>query len=70
MSRNYHVYQVEDLPNKCFNDVHASRIKFFHDGLLDERAIMFHILSSGTGIPVVRLMGLIDDPGGLQVHVH
>ena len=51
-----YVYRVEDLRTGNYDDVHASRLKFNHDADLDAAAIMSHVLSSETGMPVARLL--------------
>lgn len=61
-------YQVEDLRNGQLEDVHISRLRFFRDSALDTQAIISHV-SSKTGMPVSRLMELVDDPDGLHVRV-
>lgn len=64
------VYQVQDLRNGCFENAHISRLKFFSDSNLDTEAIMSHVLSSKTRIPVSRLMKLVRDGSLLKVLVH
>lgn len=66
---NEHVYQIEDLRNGNLQDVHASMLKFYSDSLLDEKAILSHVLQSETGMVVARLMGLEESPEGLLVQV-
>lgn len=68
-SVNEYVYQVEDLRNGLTEDVHITRLKFYHDASLDCDAIMPHVLSSETGMEVQRLMRLFDSPSGLMVQV-
>jgi len=64
-----YVYQVEDLRNGQVEDIHACRLKYYRDNSLDQVAIMPHVLQSETGMPVARLMRLVDDPDGLKVQV-
>jgi len=64
-----YVYQVEDLRNGMVEDIHGTRLKFYRDSALDTTAIMSHVLSSETGMPVARLMRLVDEPNGMQVLV-
>lgn len=66
---NDHVFQVEDLRNGAVEDIHGSRLKFFHDPSLDKEAIMSHVVSSETGMPVQRLMRLVEADTGLMVQV-
>lgn len=68
-SLNDHVYQVEDLRNGEVEDVHCTRLKFYHDPSLDTEAIMSHAISSETGMPVQRLMQLVDTDDGIMVQV-
>ena len=64
-----YVYQVKDLRNGTLEEVHASRLQFYSDDQLNREAIMPHVLSSETGMPVQRLMRLVDTPSGLAVVV-
>ena len=66
---NDYVFQVEDLRNGTTKDIHGTRLKFYSDRSLDTRATMSHVLSSETGMPVARLMRLVDSPDGLLVQV-
>jgi hypothetical protein len=62
-----YVFQVEDMRNGTILDTHGTRLKFYSDRSLDATAIMSHVLSSETGMPVARLMRLVDSPDGLEV---
>ena len=64
-----YVYQVEDLRNGALGEVHASRLRFYSDSHLDTEAIMPHVLASETGMPVQRLMRLVQGPKGIEVVV-
>lgn len=64
-----YVFQVEDLRNGMVEDCHGSRLKFYSDRSLNSAAILSHVLSSETGMPVARLMQLVDSPDGLKVQV-
>lgn len=66
---NTYVYQVEDLRSGSVLDVHASRFKFYHDKLLNFKAIMPHVLASETGMDVERLMCLTETEDGTMVQV-
>lgn len=66
---NNYVYQVEDLRNGRVQDVHASRLKFYHDESLNVEAIMPHVLASETGMDVQRLMWLMETEDGIMVQV-
>lgn len=58
---------VEDLRHGIFKDVHCIRLKFYHDLSLNTEAIMPHLVSSETAMPVQRLMRLIESEEGLFV---
>ena len=64
-----YVYRVEDLRTGNYDDIHAARLKFYRDSDLDAEAIMSHVLSSETGMPVARLLRLLDQDGGIYVVV-
>lgn len=64
-----HVYQVEDLRNGAFEDVHGSRLKFYEDPSLNHEAIMSHVVASETGMSVHRLMRLVDSDNRMMVEV-
>ena len=66
---NDYVYQVEDLRNGELQDVHITRLKFYHDKYLNTEAIMSHVVTSETGMVVQRLMRLVEDDGKLKVLV-
>ena len=66
---NDHVYQVEDLRNGIIEEAHVSSLKFYKDSSLDKEAIMPHVLSSETGMPVSRLLRLLDTEDGIKVLV-
>lgn len=65
---NY-VYQVEDLRNGAHDEVHGTRLKFYHDASLDQNGIMSDVVSSETGMPVSRLLNLVETKECLLVHV-
>lgn len=64
---NDFVYQVEDLRNGNVEDVHATKLKFYHEASLNAEAIMPHVLSSETGMEVQRLLRLHKTGSGLIV---
>lgn len=64
-----HIFQVEDLRNGTYEDVHACRLKFYSDKSLDATAILSHVIFSETGMPVARLMNLEKTGDGLMVHI-
>jgi len=66
---NDYVYQVEDLRTGLSEEVHGSRLKFYHDPSLDTEAVLSHVLSSETGMVVARLLRLEEHEDGLYVVV-
>lgn len=58
-----------DLRNGEKDNLHGTRLKFYLDDQMDTEAIIPHVLSSQTGMPVSRLMQLIDDLDGSKVLV-
>lgn len=66
---NDYVFKVEDLRNGDHEDIHGTRLKFYTDSSLDEKVILSHVLSSETGMPVSRLLKLVDHNGDLHVLV-
>lgn len=64
---NDYVFQIEDLRTGSLQDIHESRLKFYHDASLDKTAIMSHVLSSETGMEVQRLMPIVETDDGLKV---
>lgn len=40
---NSYVHQVEDLKNGNVEEVHCSRLKFYHESSLDQEAIMSRV---------------------------
>lgn len=65
---NDYVFQVEYLRNDIVEEVHGTRLKFYSDSSLDEKAVLSHVLSSETGMPVSRLLRLQEDDNG-RLHV-
>lgn len=66
---NDYAFQVEDLRNGDLQIVHGTRLKFYADNSLDTTAIISHVLASETGMPVSRLLQLVEDNGSLFVSV-
>ena len=66
---NDYVYLVEDLRTGESEELHASRLKFYHDPTLDTDAVMSHVLQSETGMTVQRLLRLKEHPDGVYVVV-
>lgn len=66
---NDYVFKVEDLRNGETEDIHGTRLKYYADDSLDTRVILSHVLASETGMPVSRLMKLVDENGTVFVHV-
>lgn len=57
-SRNDYVYEVQDLRNGQLEEIHASRLKFYHDPYMDTQDMMSHDISSEAGMFVARMMRL------------
>lgn len=66
---NDYSFQVEDLRNGELQEVHGTRLKFYTDESLDADAILSHVLASETGMPVSRLLRLIEQDNQLFVLV-
>ena len=66
---NDYTFQVEDLRHRAVEDIHGSRLKFYSDAALDKTAIMSHVLSSKTGMPVARPLALVQDAEGLKIRI-
>lgn len=66
---NDYVYLIEDLRTGESEELHASRLKFYHDPTLNTDVIMSHVIQSETGMTVQRLMGLEEHSDGLYVVV-
>lgn len=64
-----YIYRVEDLRNGLQEDVHSTRLKFYSDESLDQEAILSHVLSSETGMPISRLLRLDEQDGKIFVAV-
>lgn len=52
------MFVIEDLRTGEKQEIHSTRLKFFRDSSINEEAVMSHVLSSETGMPVSRLMSL------------
>lgn len=65
-----YVFQVEDLRNGATDDVHGTKQKFYADDSLDVGAILSHVVSFEAGIPVSRLLRLVEQDGKLLYMVH
>lgn len=68
-SVNDYVYKVEDLCDCLIEEVHATRLKFYHDQSLDVEAVMPHGLSSRTGMKVQLMMRPFESEEYLIVQV-
>ena len=64
------VFNVEDLRTGVKEEIHGSRLKFYHDASLDAEAVMSRVLPSETGMVVARPMRLEEHDDGLYVVVH
>lgn len=63
------ISQVEDLSNGNIVSEHAARLKFYSDSSPNSEAVMSHVFSSETGMPVARLMKLVECDIQLKVLV-
>ena len=68
-ANNNIVYTVEDLQTGSRDDVQASRLKLYHDASLDTAVVMAHVLGSGTGRVVSRLLRIGEREDGLYIVV-
>lgn len=66
---SYFVYKVKDLRNGFTEDMHAARLKQYHELQLDAKEIMPHVLFSEIGVEVQRLIFRHDISNGLMVQV-
>lgn len=62
-------FQVEYPRNGQLDTVHGTRLKYYHAASLNTTSLLSHALSSETGMPVSRLLKLIDQDGELFVVV-
>lgn len=66
---SYYVSLVENLINGKSDEVYGTRLKFYHDTSLHKGAILSHVLTSGTGMQVTRLLHLVDGSDSLRVAI-
>lgn len=66
---NGYCFQVENLCNDILSGEHSPRLKFYHDPSLDTTTILSHVLSSETGMPVPRLLRIVEYNGRILVAV-
>lgn len=66
---NDYVFKIEDLRNGETEDLHVTRLKYYANDSLDKQVIISHVLASEIGMPLSRLMRIVDDNGNLSVHV-
>lgn len=62
--RSNFVFLVEDLCNGSTEEIHDIRLQSNHDRLLDQRAVLLHVLPSETGMPIARLLRLVEKETG------
>lgn len=65
---NEYFFVAEDLRNCEQQEIHGTRLKFYHDASLNTEDIP--ILSSETGMPVSRPMELVEEDGRLLIKVY
>lgn len=63
------VYCVEDLGNVSLDDVHVSRLKFYHSATLDEKEILVYVVSSETEMVDHQLTKLLTVENNIMEHV-
>lgn len=66
---NDFVLQVEDFRNENVDPIHGSRIKFYSDSSLNQKAIMFHVVNHERGMPVSWPLRLVKQNTKLHVVV-
>lgn len=64
-----YVYQAGYLCNGIHQNVHGSHLRLYSDLLLNTETIMAHIVFSETGMPVQRLMNLMEANEDLMAQV-
>lgn len=62
-----YIFRVEDLRNIQLEHAHGTHLKLYRDDQMHFESIMPQFLSSKTGMPVSRFMGLTDYPDVLKV---
>lgn len=60
-------FDIEDLRIRKVDTTHGIRLTFYADDSVDAKAILSHVLASETGIPVSRLLRLVEQDGKLYV---
>lgn len=55
--------------NGELKEAHVSHLKFYSDSSLETKAIMSHVVSSGTGMQIQRLLRLLDYDEGITVSI-
>lgn len=66
---NDYVFKMEDLGDGETEYIHGTRYKYYADDSLDKQVIVSHVFASETGVPVSRLMKLVDENGTVNLHV-
>lgn len=61
------VFQDEDLRNGDIDEIHGTKQTFYRDVDWDENAIFSHVFSSKAGIPISRLLRLVEQ--GSKVYI-
>lgn len=64
-----YAFQVEDDRNGERQAIHKTRLRFYADHSLDTTAILYYVLASEAGMPVSRLLQLVEDNGSVFVSV-
>lgn len=66
---NNYVHLIEDLRNGSVDEVHVTRLKFYHDASLDTDAIISHVTTSETGMILHCLQERVDTDKGIKVRI-
>lgn len=66
---NDYVYQIEDLQNSKYDDVHGSRLKFCQESSLDASVELPNVAKPKSRMVVQHSMPLVEDEDELKVQV-
>lgn len=69
---NDYVLKMEDLRNGETEDIHGihgTRLKYYAGEFLDKQVILSHVTAINTGMPVSRLMKIVDASATLNFHL-
>lgn len=66
---NEYVFSVENLRNGLLENIHVTRLKYYHDFFLHTETIIVQVVAHETGMPVHRLMRIVDTKERLMIQV-